>query len=307
VWQEEFSPRIRAFCESVRATDFDSLSAPELAQTRQRLVDESTEMFRLTLRVVSTFQAPTFELLDYLEQEMGPTGPVLVGTILQGTANESAASGDSLAELAALAAASPALAAAVGSGDLKAMRSAPGGDAFDTTLQHFLSEYGWRAETWGSLHVPTWAEEPTAVLALVARYLDDPDGGLAASTRRAREQRAVALVEVESQLSGERLETFRQRLRRAEAHVPVSEDRARWQLSLIGVLRLPALALGRKLASAGALDRPGDVFYLTWDDAARAANEPGEWVRAAAAHGLSEFERWERLIHPSPHASPMER
>lgn len=298
VWHNDYAPRIRAFCERVRGTDFDGMTAAEAATAMDRLAGEAIEALRLTMLVVKKFMEPTFAMLQFLETELGADGPLLSGILLQGSRNATAASGAGLDTLAAQAAASPALAEALKSGNFGNLGKLPGGPEFLAELDRFLNDFGWRAETWGAMHVPTWAENPAGVLDLVARYLADPEGGPAALGRRSTEQQAAALAEVESRLSGDKLAAFREMVAVTQEHVAVSEDRARWQLSIVGVTRLPALALGRKLAAAGALDRPEDIFHLTWDEAMRAAAEPGEWSRAAARAGRAEFERWERLAPP---------
>lgn len=298
IWHDDYSRRIRAFCERVRATDYDAMSLADLAAALEALGPEAIDTFRLTMLVITALQGPTYELLDFLERELGEDGPVLSGTLLQGTRNASAMSGTALDELVRLAAASPELAAAVARGDRAAAANAPGGGAFNTSLQAFLDEYGWRAPTWGAMHRPTWAENPRSLLTLIARYIDDPSEGPAAANQRSHEQRSAAMAEVESRLSGERLDQFRELIRRTEAHVGISEDRARWQLSIVGVMRLPVLALGRKLAAAGALERPDDIFHLSWEQALKAAIEPGPWVRGVAQSGRAEFERWETLTPP---------
>ncbi len=298
VWHEEYSPRIRAFCRRVRATDFDGMTLPELAAEMDRLVADAMDSLWLTMVVIKQFMGPTFALLRFLEDELGEDGPMLSGTLLQGSRNATAASGSAIATLVDLAAASPGLAAALRSGSHHDLAGLPGGPAFVAELERFLDEYGWRAETWGSMHVPTWAEDPRAVLNLVVRYLDDPESGPAAQVRRAAEQQAAAVAEVESRLPGEKLAAFRNLLRATADHVAVSEDRARWQLSIVGVMRRPSLALGRKLAAIAALDRPEDVFHLTWDEAMRAAAAPGPAVAAVAREGRLQFQRWERLAPP---------
>jgi pyruvate,water dikinase len=298
VWHNDYAPRIRAFCERVREADFDGMTAPEAAAAMDRLAGEAIEALRLTMVVVKKFMEPTFVLLQFLESELGADGPILSGTLLQGSKNATAASGAGLDTLAAQAASSAALAEALKSGNFGNLAELPGGREFLAELDRFLNDFGWRAETWGAMHVPTWAENPAGVLDLVARYLAGPADGPGALGRRSTEQQAAALAEVESRLSGDKLATFRKLVAVTQEHVAVSEDRARWQLSIIGVMRLPVLALGRKLAATGALDRPEDIFHLNWDEAMRAANEPGDWVRPTARAGRAEFERWERLAPP---------
>lgn len=297
VW-DAYARQIRAFCERVRAMDFESMSTSQATDALERTGAEGIDAIRLTMIVINALMGPTYELLDFLERELGADGPLLSGTLLQGTRNESAASGTALADLVSRAGSTPELAAAVRSGSLASVAAAPGGAEFMKAFDAFLGEYGWRAETWGAMHRATWAENPEGLLGVIARYLDDPEGGPGAATERSRAQRTAALAEVEGRLDPERLAELRELVKRTEIHVPVSEDRARWQLSIVGVLRLPVLALGRKLVAEGVLDDPDDLFYLDWDDALRAGREPGPWVREAARKGRADFERWERLAPP---------
>ena len=295
VWHDKYAPRIQESCARVRATDFDAMSEQELAEALGPLFDEALEALRLTLVVVKQFMEPTFALLEFLEEKLGADGPVLGGTILQGFENATSDAGSRLEGLAALAARSAPLAEALKSGQLE-IGDLDGGRELLDELAAFLDDFGWRVETWGSMQAPTWAEDPSLALAHLGRQLADPDSG--SSAARSAEQRAAALAEVESRLDGESFATFSGLLERTPEHVAVSEDRARWQLTAIGVLRPPALALGRKLVAAGALDRADDIFYLTFEEAVRAAGDPGDWVRATAQKGAADFGRWEASAPP---------
>ena len=65
--------------------------------------------------------------------------------------------------------------------------------------------------------------------------------------------------------------------------------------AIFGLLSVIAGALAvhslRSVLEAGALDSAGDIFFLTWDEAKRAAADPAEWVRTAAGSGREEFAR----------------
>ena len=298
VWHDDYAPRIREFCERVRGTDFDSMTAAQIADQLDPLADGALECLRLTIVVIKQFMQPTFAMIQFLEDELGPDGPVLSGMLLQGSQNATADAGAGLSGLATLAASSPELAEALTAGDHSDLDQLAGGTEFMAELAGFLDEFGWRAETWGTLQVPTWAEDPSTPLTLIGRYLADTNGDRTDPAERSAEQRAAAVVEVESRLDAAKLDQFQELYAATVEHVAVSEDRARWQLSAIGVMRLPALALGRKLVEAGALDSAGDIFFLTWDEAKRAAADPAEWVRTAAGSGREEFARWERLTPP---------
>lgn len=304
VWHEDYAPRLREFCERVRNTDFDSMSTRFLADAFDKLGNEALECFRLTLIVVKRFMGPTMEMIQFLEEELGADGPALAGRVLQGSQNATSASGEGLDKLTAIAARSPQIAATLREGHWREIAGLPGGDEFLGEFARFIAEFGWRAETWGTFHTPTWAEDHSQPMSLVGRYLADPENGPSALARRAAADREAAVREIESRLAPEKLPAFRKMVEETHSHVAVSEDRARWQLSLVGVMRIPALALGRKLVEAGALDEPGDVFYLTWEDALRAAQEPGQWTAEKARKGRADYARWEELNPPPFLGSP---
>lgn len=306
IWHEEYSPRLRRFCQRVRTTDFDALTLPETANAFDALAAEGADGFRTTQLVTSSFMAPTFAMVRFLEERLGPDGPVLAGSLLQGHANVSAAAGAAMDRLATMAAAAPTLAATVRSGNRAAIAAAPGGEAFLNQFDQFLDEFGWRAQNWGELHRPTWAQAPEIPLDLIARYIEAPASGLVGIAGRASDGRTAALAEVEARLEDKDRGVFRRMVEATRDHVAISEDRARWQLSLVGIMRLPALALGRKLVEAGALHHPDDVFFLLWEDAKRAASAPGPWAADLADKGREEYAHWERLAPPPFVGAPLD-
>jgi pyruvate,water dikinase len=87
-------------------------------------------------------------------------------------------------------------------------------------------------------------------------------------------------------------------LQASQDHVPMSEGRALWQLIIIGSLRVPFLALGRKLTAAGALSRPEQAFFFHTSELAAAARTPTPDVRATADKREAEFADAHRLTPP---------
>jgi pyruvate,water dikinase len=130
---------------------------------------------------------------------------------------------------------------------------------------------------------------------LIGRYLIDPDRTPRAAMARSIAQREEAVRLVESRLSPDKLPSFRSMLTAVQSHVPVSEGRALWQLIITGSLRVPYLALGRKLVEAGALARPEQVFFFRSDELRDAAHDPSAKVRATADAREAEFERCKTL------------
>ncbi len=298
VWENDYLPRIRDYCQRVRSTDYDGMSAAELVDVLRQNTAESTELFRLTLVVVFAFMGPTLGFVQFLEDELGADGPVLAATALQGYENDSAAAGVGLGELAREAEKHPAVAEALRAGRTSDLAAVAGGPAFLEKLQAYLDEFGWRVESWSLVHEPTWAENPAVPLGLIARYLRDPALSPAASVGRSAGQRDEAIRQAEARLAPEKRAAFRAMLDGTRAHVGISEGRALWQLILVGVFRRPALALGRKLVAAGAIEDANDVFFLDFDELGEAVARPaGPW-KATVRSRKDDLARFEKLEPP---------
>jgi len=299
VWQNDHMPRVRDACHGLRGADYDSMSLVQLGDAIEGIVNDVVDAFLYTMTVITAFMMPTMMFVDFVEKELGAEGPRVAATLLQGFENGTAAAGAGLSDMATAAASYPAVAEALRHGNYDELASVAGGAEFLAQFQTYLDEYGWRVESWGLPHLPTWAENPRLPLMLIGKYLGDPTRSPAASIERAVRQREEATREVESKLSGEKLGQFRAMLTACEKHVAVSEGRAMWQLIIIGSMRVPLLALGRKLVQAGALDSAADVFYLGTAELKQAAHNPAASIKATVAGRRADYERWEKLT-PTP-------
>src|SRR5439155_1591595 len=177
----------------------------------------------------------------------------------------------------------PEVSSALRAGRYDDLERVEGGKQFLSALREYLDEFGWQAESWGLPHIPTWAEDPHTPLLLIARYLDDPNLSPDAAIQRSQHEHDEAMRELESRLSGHELAEMKARLAACEGHVPISEGRATWQLTIIGSVRVPLLALGRKLVQAGVLDDPNDVFFFDVEELKKAALGPSPSYKETAA------------------------
>lgn len=298
IWESTFVPRIRESCERLRSADYDSMSAVDLADAMEGIIDGTAESFRYTMVMVFAFMGPTFQLLDFAEKELGPDADQIVAALLQGFDNGSAAAGAGLGDLAEFVRAHPELADALAAARTDDLRSLDGGEEFLAKLDAYLAEYGWRAESWGLPHIPTWAEDPAVPIALIGKYAADASHSPAAAMERSRQQHREAMAEVESRLSGDALEEFKARVAACELHVPISEGRAHWQLTIVGSVRVPTLALGRKLVAAGALEEPNDAFFLSTAELREVARNPVPSTRETVARRKADLALQERMSPP---------
>jgi pyruvate,water dikinase len=298
IWEDEFVPAIAAWCERVRSTDYDSMSAEQIAAMLPGLLIEAGNTFKYTMIVVFPFMGPTLGLVEAAEHALGEDGPLLVASLLQGYANETSLAGAGLGDLSALAAASPEVSRALREGRFGDLGKVTGGAEFEKALDSYLEKYGWRVDDWSLLHVPTWAESKDKPLRLIAAYLGDGSGTPDASLQKSQDIRAAAEAELHSRLSGEALQQILGMLAVAQPHVSMSEGRARWQLTIVGSLRVPLLALGRKLRAAGALAEANDAVYLTTDELLASAKAPSRDTVALVAQRKAELEASKQLQPP---------
>jgi phosphohistidine swiveling domain-containing protein len=304
IWQEKYLPLVKDICAGIRTQDYDALPATEVVELLPDVFERSAEAFSYPTVVASAFMAPGMALADFCDREIGPDGPVLVTTLLQGFANDSIAAGVGLGELAEFASTKPEVAVALRDRDFDAIPELPGGEEFMARFNAYLDAYGWRAEEWCLAHLPTWIEEPQTPLYLIGRYLHDPEHSPAEAMRRSVQQREQVAAEIEARLPEDKRAEFKAMLAAAQPYVHVSEERALWQLIAIGSIRVPVLALGRKLVEAGAVSQPDDVFYLTLDELRDLAANPAD-SKKLVADRRAEHTRRERLNAPLSIGRPL--
>jgi pyruvate,water dikinase len=135
-------------------------------------------------------------------------------------------------------------------------------------------------------------------LTLIRHYINDPERSPRTAHERSVAQREEAVRQVEGMLAADKLPAFRSMLTTVQAHVPVSEGRALWQLIIIGSLRVPFLALGRKLVAKGALTAADQVFFFDTSELREAAHAPSALVRETAERRQADFAAWRNLTPP---------
>jgi pyruvate,water dikinase len=303
IWHEKYLPIVKDLCASIRAPDYEAMSAAELVAGLPEIFRRSADAFRYPTVIATTFMMPALVLAAFCERELGPDGPVLAATLLQGFANESAAAGAGLNQLAVFASSYPALAAALRNGDGDGLDRHEGGPEFLQRLHAFLDVYGWRAEEWCMFQHPTWAEDPSIPIRLVGRYLADPEHSPEAAHQRAVRMRVEAAETIQQRLAADKQAEFQQLLDAALEHVPISEERALWQLIAIGSVRVPLLALGRKLVAVNVIEEPDDVFFLRLDETGPLAAAPGP-MQDAVKQRQAELEKYEGLEPPISIGAP---
>lgn len=313
IWRRDYLPPMRVTLDAIRRTDYESMSVAELAARIDGLLDSAADAFAQTLRITPAMFECSRPFLDLCTREFGDEGESQAALMMQGFANESSAVEIALWELAERARRQPAVARAIHEQRFEGLLDTPrvrGGASFMEALQQYLDRYGRRPDFWFELSQPTWREQPRLALRALRRYLTadapNPRDTHARSARRRGQavRRARSLLRANPRT----LDRFNRLLRTAQQHVPVSEERALWQLTTAGHLRAPLLALGGKLVRAGVLDAAEGIFYLHLGEIREiAAGEGPAGRQQLVAVRQRERERWADVIPPRTIGAPLDR
>jgi len=273
------------------------MTVQELAKAAPLYIREAAEVSSTTHLASGAFMSIGRKLVEFCETELGAEGVSLAVAVLQGTGNDSGNSGTALASLAQNASQAPEVAAALTEGAYENIARADGGQEFLSHLEDYLARFGWRAESWFMIHLPTWVEQPSLALDQIARLIRAGTRPLE-SHQKAMESRIVAEGEIRQRIPHARRPALESLLIEVDDFSFVSEARAHWQLVGAGSLRVPLLELGRKLAAQSVIDAAGDVFWLYLSE-----------VEALSTHLAShrdkvqarrrDFARWEGLTPPA--------
>ncbi|MFU8818041.1 MAG: PEP-utilizing enzyme, partial [Pseudomonadales bacterium] len=135
---------------------------------------------------------------------------------------------------------------------------------FATAVTSFLSRFGHRCQREMELATPRWREDPAALLLMVRNYLKA--GPQSAEDSQATGERA------EQALRAALPRRWQQRLAgylvaRIRYYVALRENTRHYHTMAMDVTRSKLLDLEQRLLAESRLRSPGDIFYLTWEEA----------------------------------------
>jgi rifampicin phosphotransferase len=186
---------------------------------------------------------------------------------------------------------------------LGALEANPGGTPILESFQRYLDRYGHQVYNLDFAE-PTQAEDPTPVLFSLRAQVEQPGRDVKARQAELARGREDLVATTARSLDPLRRRLFLKILRWAQGLAPDREE----ALFYIGVawpaLRRLARELGRRLAEAGSLARPDDVFYLETGELlaasqARAAGQPRQNLARLAQERRELREARKRLDPPA--------
>lgn len=152
---------------------------------------------------------------------------------------------------------------------LAALNAADAGRTYLADFQAYSDEFGRRGDKF-VINAPTWIEDPRPAIRMLQDYVSQLGGDPEAGQAELAAERERLIAQARQRLEGypqQVVEQFEFLLRAAQAGTRLQEDHNYWidQLSMYEVRRV-IMELGGRFAAAGALDTPGDIFYLTPDE-----------------------------------------
>jgi phosphohistidine swiveling domain-containing protein len=160
------------------------------------------------------------------------------------------------------------------------LREEPAAAAVSAALEQFFADFGHRGVDEFELSVPRWGEDPEFVVSTLRAYLSappeaDPQLHRARQRRRARAAEREARRRMQSSVLHRILPyrqlVFRPVLRTARRTLPLRENPKHHFLLYATELRRTILELARRLTAKGVLAQEEDVFFLTREELAVAA------------------------------------
>jgi pyruvate,water dikinase len=147
------------------------------------------------------------------------------------------------------------------------------------------------------------------VLKNLKDYVQQPDRDLPGDRARLAAERERLVAEARTALADQPppvREQFEFLLRAAQAGAILTQEHEFWiDYGSVDRVRRVLRELGRRLAAAGSIDQPDDVFYLTLDELREAATSaPGHDRRPLVAARRAEIERFRAITPPAALGTP---
>jgi pyruvate,water dikinase len=294
-WQRHGQPRIERVCRELAGASNDV--------PLETVAERSGYGFHQTFTASSLLIEASMRLTAIVGEYIEGDPSLVMFELTQGGNNASQAVDAEVWELANIARQSAGVTRLL-SGDtgdvLAALRREPVAATFMEGFDALIDRHGARSLGW-SLDLPTWREQPEAVVSLVRSQLaSDPvsPAGLHARSVALREAATARAIKA---IPAARHEEFRSVIRELDGYVGVREGRAYWQMTLTGEMRELLLRRGAALVQLGQLHTADDILFVTPEDL---AGSSGAGLRDVVVRRRKEWEGWKRIEPPLTIGTP---
>lgn len=262
---DRFEARMERQLVTLREMDLTILPDDALATTlreARRLLDETGT---LMLSCASASLASHLALKTVLAR-FAPVGAERIAqTLSAGIGDlESARPGIGLAHIASIARHDEAARSAIESG-AKTPSDLPDGPTKRALVQ-FIETYGDRAVREAELATPRWREDPAPLLSMLRSALRGPESDPEAALARARKLADAELEALDAKLSVVESMLVRTLVSRSRRFHRLRERMRAWVTRVLGMIRIVALDVDRRLLRIDPSVGQGAAFFCTFDE-----------------------------------------
>ncbi len=175
------------------------------------------------------------------------------------------------------------------------------GREFMVAFREFLNEDGWRMQRMSEINLPSWIEDPTPALVNVKQFLArGGDFNLDHERAKLTAARAEAEEEVLAKIAPEQKGWFTTLLRLAQKCGIYSEEHNYYmELYCHALIRRTVMAVGRRIAKAGTIEKVDDVFFLVPEDVRKVLLVPEAYdLKPLAERRRKQWEKWCEAPNP---------
>jgi pyruvate,water dikinase len=174
------------------------------------------------------------------------------------------------------------------------------GRKWKETFQEFLNKNGWRMVRMCDFNEPYWLEQPSAAISIIQNFIvKGVDYNLDKVRANLVEEREKTIEELMVKVPSDEREWIKALIELAQKASAVSEEHDLYcELYAHAIIRRSLLGIGKRLAQAGTIDKPDDIFFLNPDEVEMVMIGP-------EFHGLQYIvnrrrPQWEKLRYEQP-------
>ena len=306
IWRAEVLPEVKRHLAHWEGFDLGGAPLPAVRAHLDDTVARHRRLWELHFRVVLPKHIVISMFDDLYRDLFGNETAFDAYRLLQGFDNKTLESDRALWRLSRAAAASPAVRRTLeerAAADVApVLAQSPEGVAFLEALRAYLDEYGRRCPKPIHYSEPSWIEEPSPAIKNLKDYVTRSDGEPPVELAALAAERDRLVARARERLSGYPrpvVERFEHLLTAAQEAAVVSEDHNYWiDFRAAYEVRRVLIECGRRLAAAGALGQPNDVFCLTLDELRETLASPSGGDRRRLVAGRQAEMAYFRGVRP---------
>jgi phosphohistidine swiveling domain-containing protein len=303
-WRDRLRPEIELNFAYIDGYDAERASLVELAVLLEDAIDVHDRHWKIHWMLNFAQFSATMALNATIEEVKGEVDAGLVGRLQSSLADRNWDSIEALwrmkEEIKDDAELRSAFTGDTAADVLRALETTERGQRFlRERLEPYQQEFGYKAIWSHELAFPTWRENPAPIVEAVRGYLET-DYDYAAAIAAVKQDLDAAVEELMDGVpAGDGRDRLQQALELSLRMNPLTPDHHFYiDQGTNARLRLVAIAIGRKLVDAGAIDDPEDVVYLRYNELRLLTADPGAFdARSLVGDRRDERER-QALIRP---------